>query len=61
MKKFIETLEKNGKKAENFLEFELISFEFIGLKLKVQVLERNNKVLIDFEEGKQLLLFFEID
>ena len=61
MEKFIETLEKNGKKVESSLEFELISFEFIGLKLIVEVIEKNNQVLIDFEEGKQPLLFFEID
>jgi len=59
--KLIDTIEKNGKKLDEPLEFELLSFEFIGLKLIIKVLEVNNLIFFDFEEGKQPLLHFEID
>ncbi|KKN25526.1 hypothetical protein LCGC14_0883930 [marine sediment metagenome] len=57
----IETMEQNGKKVDEPLEFELLSFEFIGLKLKIEVFEVNTQFMFDFEEGKQPLLHFEIN
>lgn len=59
VKEFIELMNRNGKEVEKSLEFELISFEFIGLKLKIKILEKNTQVLIDFEEGKQPRLRFK--
>ena len=61
IEKLIETVKQNGKEVEEPLEFELVSFEFIGLRLKIEILEKNTQVLIDFEEGKQPRLQFKID
>ncbi len=58
---FIETLKRNGKNIKKPLDFQLVSFEFIGINLKIEVLEKNSQVYIVFEERKQPMLSFEID
>ena len=59
VKEFIELMNQNGKEVETHLEFELVSFELVGLKLKIEILEKNTQVLIYFEEGNQPQLRFK--
>jgi len=56
----IELLHQYGKDIKLPLDFQLISFEIIELKLRLEVLEKNSQVHIIFEEGKQSQLSFEI-
>ncbi len=58
---FIEILKRNSKDIKQPLDFQLISFEFIGKNLKLEVLEKNSKIYIVFEEGKQPQFFYEKD
>ncbi len=55
----IEFLRQHGKDVKPPIDFQLISFEFIELKLRLEVLEKNSQVYIVFEEGKQPQLSFE--
>ncbi len=59
--KLIEMLKQNGKKVDNPLELKLVSFEFIGLSLRIEIIEKNTQFLMDFEEGRQPVLHFETD
>ena len=59
--KLIELLRQYGKVIKSTMDFQLISFKFIGLKLRIEVFEENSKVYIVFEEGKQTQLSFEIE
>ncbi len=55
----IEILNRNGKVIKQPLDFQLVSFEFIGKNLKLEVFEKNSKTYIVFEEGNQPKLFIE--
>lgn len=55
----IKLLRQNGKNVKSPMDFQLISFKFIGLKLRLEVFEKNSQVYILFEEGKLPQISFE--
>jgi len=59
VKELILLMKQHGKDVEASLEFELVFFEFIGLRLNFEILEKNSQVLIDFREGRRPRLLFE--
>ena len=55
----IKFIKSYGKEIKPPLEFQLISFEFIGLNLKLEVIEKNSQVYLIFEENKKVQLLFK--
>ncbi len=55
----IKLLNQYGKDIKSPMDFQLISLEFIGLKLRLDVIEKNSQIYIVFEEDQQPQLSFE--